>query len=359
MNYHNVLSDIEQYLKCVEGKEALANFHLTGSGAIAELESKLRNHYGYRYCLATCSATNTLTAVAYVLNLENCEVITSPFNFGSSLGWSKLLKSKIVFADTNEYSLNISPKSARNCISKKTKAIWAVDFGGYPHDMFSIRKLCDEYELLYVSDAAQSLGATIGGKPASSLADVVVTSFTVGKTVFGGEGGAVLTNNYDIYTELLRFTHPYRQKIELGTDNYSEIEPFNLRMNPLGSILAINTFERSLKNLSIRYNDCLKLFNIINNVFDIKCYTDEKQNNSSPSYHHLYCFYDNKKTNMIADINKLLIESNLKFTATDNLPFKPVNSFLKENINAFYNLKNIIYFNHIHHHTPHPAQQFF
>ena len=335
MDYHNVLSDIEQYLKCVEGKEALANFHLTGSGAIAELESKLRNHYGYRYCLATCSATNTLTAVAYVLNLENCEVITSPFNFGSSLGWSKLLKSKIVFADTNEYSLNISPKSARNCISKKTKAIWAVDFGGYPHDMFSIRELCDEHGLLYVSDAAQSLGATIGGKPASSLADVVVTSFTFGKTVFGGEGGAVLTNNYDIYTELLRFTHPYRQKIELGTDNYSEIEPFNLRMNPLGALVANNLFHYSLKKLDEHKDACISLINYLFYKFrDSLFFPSSFDLISSPTYHYMIGYTLKDNIDIINEINESLIKSNHRFHVSKNLPFNAIDSPINVNNNG-------------------------
>ena len=158
---------------------------LTGQGAVADLESKFKKHYGYQYALSFSSATNAMTAVVDCLNIYDSEIITTPFNYYASMGGLMLFGNTSVFVDTFD-DLTINPEQAEKAITKRTKALLAVDFAGNLHDTNEIRKLCDKYQMLYIADAAQSFGARCHEIPASSLADVLIVSLTTGKTLTAG-----------------------------------------------------------------------------------------------------------------------------------------------------------------------------
>jgi dTDP-4-amino-4,6-dideoxygalactose transaminase len=127
-----------------------------------------------------------------------------------------------------------------------------------------LRKLCDELGLWYIADAAQSLGARREDLPASCFADALVVSFTVGKPLFAGEGGAVLTNNVDLYEKVVWFTqHPYRQKRELGLSLYNEFG-LNARIHPLAAVWANAVFESSLREVESHRRDCFEIIDALN-----------------------------------------------------------------------------------------------
>ena len=77
-----------------------------------------------------------------------------------------------MFADIDSRTWNVSPESIRERINEKTKAVIAVDFGGVHVDSDEIRKICDEFDLLFIEDAAHSIGTAYNGKPVGSIADM-------------------------------------------------------------------------------------------------------------------------------------------------------------------------------------------
>ena len=111
-----------------------------------------------------------------------------------------------------------------------------------------------------VAGAAQggrssSLGAFDGdGKPASSLADVVIVSFGSGKAITAGEGGAVLTNDDGIHERLVTLCqHPERQRKEFGYHN--AFAPLAARMHPLAADILLNTFDLQIDRLRVRQRE--------------------------------------------------------------------------------------------------------
>src|SRR5690349_6812046 len=83
----SVIEAVEHYLQAV-GAEAVSKIHLYGTGAVANLEDKLRRHYGMRHALCVSNATSGLLGVAMALDLRGAEFITTPYTFGASLaGW--------------------------------------------------------------------------------------------------------------------------------------------------------------------------------------------------------------------------------------------------------------------------------
>jgi len=251
-----ILLEFSKLIKDLKEGSSEAMIQLTGQGAIAQLETKFKKYYGYKYALTFSSATNAMTAVVDCLRIHNSEVITTPFNYYSSIGGLMLFGNKAIFVDTYA-DLTINPEQAEKAITSKSKAILAIDFAGNPHDTHEIRKLCDKYQLLYIADAAQSFGARCCDIPASSLADVLIVSMTTGKTLAAGEGACILMNDFGLYKKLLQFTHPLRTKIELGLSKHSEMIYMNGRINPFGAILANQHFDWALRNLAKYQKKCL------------------------------------------------------------------------------------------------------
>jgi perosamine synthetase len=240
-----------------------STMHLCGTGVVAELESKLRNLYGMRYALCVSSATAGLLGIALALGLRGHEFVTSPYTYGGSLAPWLALGNQARFADVDPH-LNIDPDHARGVISQATKALLAVDIFGVPSDTKSLRRLADEHGIWYVADAAQSLGSRRDGLPGSALADALVVSFTVGKTLFAGEGGAILTNHDWLYEKLLWHTqHPDRQRRELGLYVWNEFA-FNARIHPLAAVWANATVEASLEVLEAHRRWCFRVIELLN-----------------------------------------------------------------------------------------------
>ena len=113
-----------------------------------------------------------------------------------------------VFADIDPETYNIDPDSVRAHITDKTKAVIAVDFTGQAVEIDEIRKICDEFHLIFIEDAAHSIATKYNGRQVGSLADMTTFSFHPVKTVTGGEGGAILTTDDRLYQKLvLAHTH--------------------------------------------------------------------------------------------------------------------------------------------------------
>lgn len=244
------------FLRSANGDRSVQDLHLSGGGAIAMLEEKLARHYGMANALCVSSATAGLHALALALRVERSEFVTTPLTYGATLaGWLHA-GGRPVFADIDPATLNIDPDTIVRAIGPKTKALVAVDLHGVPSETSMLRDVARRHGLFYVADAAQSFGATIDGVPASAHADALVVSFTAGKTLFAGEGGAILTNDTRLHQRLTSLTqHPNRQRRDVGLNAAS---PFNLnyRMNPLAAAWASAAFEEALASAASHRSTC-------------------------------------------------------------------------------------------------------
>lgn len=248
--------------------DSSAQDHLYGIGAVNELEQKLARHYGKKYALCCASATTALLAIALALDLKNEQFITTAFTYGGSLAGWLLLGNRPLFVDIDSLTHTLDPNAIREVlragITDDVKAILAVDTFGNPCDMKALRDIADEFGIWYVADAAQSFGAYRDRLPASSLADALVVSFTVGKSLCAGEGGAIVTDDGALYEKLVWFTqHPYRQYRDLSLENQFGL---NGRINPLSATIANATFEQALLDLQLYQSHCLAIISALNDL---------------------------------------------------------------------------------------------
>ncbi len=275
--------------------ETLRSDYLTCGPKVREFEKELALYTGAKYAVAVSNGTAALHCACLAAGIgPGDEVITTPITFAASANCALYVGARPVFADINPETYNIDPKSVREKISKYTKAIVAVDFTGQAVEYEEIRKICDEYNLVFIEDAAHSLATKYNGKPVGSLADMTTFSFHPVKTITGGEGGAITTNNKELYDKLILvhthgITHDEAFMEEApheGTWYYEQIMlGYNYRMTDfqaallLSQLKKLDMFAARRKEIVKRYDEAFK---------DIPEVIIQKEIPQSDTCRHLY-----------------------------------------------------------------------
>ena len=189
------------------GKTLLSGW-ITLGPKTAEFEKAFANYTGAKHAIALTSATAALHLALKVLGVgKGDEVITTPLTFASTVESILYNEAIPIFADIEPDTLNIDPKSIEKRITKKTKAIIVVHYGGQPCDMVMINRLAKKYSLVVVEDAAHACGASYRGKKIGNSKNITCFSFHAVKNLATGDGGMITTNNaqFDKKIRLLRW----------------------------------------------------------------------------------------------------------------------------------------------------------
>ena len=249
--------------------EVLKSDYLTCGPKITELEQKLCEITGAKYAVVCSNGTAALHIACQAAGVgEQDEVITTPITFAASANCALYCGAKPVFADIDPNTYNISPKSVEEKIGEKTKAVVAVDFTGQAVELEELQNICQKNKLVLIEDGAHSIGTKYNGKAVGSIADMTTFSFHPVKTVTGGEGGAVLTNNEQYYKKLLLYrAHGITRDPELlereshGNWYYEQIDlGMNYRMTDIQAALILSqldklsAFSKRRKEIVERYN---------------------------------------------------------------------------------------------------------
>lgn len=184
--------------------EVLRSDYITCGPKVDEFEQELASCTAAKYAVAVSNGTAALHCACMAAGIgPGDEVITTPLTFAASANCVLYCGAKPVFADIDPDTYNIDPDSIRAHITPKTKAVVAVDFTGQAVKHKEIRALCDKYRLVFIEDAAHAIATKYDGKQIGSLADMTCFSFHPVKTITGGEGGAITTNNEEYYKKLM------------------------------------------------------------------------------------------------------------------------------------------------------------
>lgn len=189
--------------------DVLRSDFITCGPKVDEFEQSLAAYTGAKYAVAVSNGTAALHCACMAAGIgPGDEVITTPITFAASANCALYCGARPVFADIDPDTYNIDPESIRAHITSKTKAVVAVDFTGQAVKNKEIREICNEYGLVFIEDAAHAIATKYNGKQVGSLADMTCFSFHPVKTITGGEGGAITTNDKGYYQKLvLAHTH--------------------------------------------------------------------------------------------------------------------------------------------------------
>jgi len=186
--------------------EALRSDWLTTGPKVDEFEAAISAVAGGSHAVSVTSGTAALH-VAYVAAgiKPGDEIVTTPLTFVATAATAAIAGAKVVFADVDESTGNLSIEAARAAVTDKTRAITAVDYAGLPVDASAFNELAHESGALFVEDAAHSVGSLLNGEPVGRIADLTTFSFFPTKNMTTAEGGAVVTPHDDLAQKARRF----------------------------------------------------------------------------------------------------------------------------------------------------------
>lgn len=275
--------------------EVLRGPYITCGPKVDEAEKELAAYVGAKYAVVCSNGTAALHCACIAAGVgPGDEVITTPMTFAASANCALYCGAKPIFADINPETYNIDPKSIEEHITSKTKAVVAVDFTGQAVQHHEIRAICDKYHLVFIEDAAHAIGTKYNGKQVGSLADMTCFSFHPVKTITSGEGGAITTNNEELYKKLvLAHAHGITRNEAMmeeapheGIWYYEQISlGFNYRMTDFQAALLVSQLKKLDKfierrqEIVSRYNDAFK---------DVPGIIIQKEIPESDTCRHLY-----------------------------------------------------------------------
>ncbi|MED3685505.1 UDP-4-amino-4,6-dideoxy-N-acetyl-beta-L-altrosamine transaminase [Bacillus thuringiensis] len=240
--------------------DVLKGDFLTTGPMIQQFEEAIAKYVGAKYAVSFSNGTAALHAACYAAGItEGDEVITTPMTFVASANCILYQGAKPVFADIDNETYNISPKSIEEKITNKTKAIIPVHFTGQPVELEAIQKIAKKNNLIIIEDAAHALGATYKNKKIGSIGDMTMFSFHPVKHITTGEGGVITTNNPLFYEKLVQFrTHGIERNPQKLLENhgpwYYEMQflGYNYRITDIQAALGLSQLSKLESFIKIR-----------------------------------------------------------------------------------------------------------
>jgi perosamine synthetase len=171
-------------------EEVLSSRWIGQGPKVDQFEFNFNSKFNQKASIAVGSGTDALH-LAYLLAgiMPGDEVICPVFTCTATNLPLLYIGATPIFADIDPLTMNISPKSIRDRITDKTKAIVTVDYAGLPCDYDEILEIAKEFDLVVIDDAAHAVGATYKGQNIGAIADFTTYSFQAIKHITTGDGG--------------------------------------------------------------------------------------------------------------------------------------------------------------------------
>ncbi len=231
--------------------ETLQSDWLTTGPKVGQFEKAFAHWTGARETVAVSSGTAALHAAMYALGIgPEDEVIVPAMTFAASANCVVYQGGTPVFADVKPGTLLLDPAQVETKITKRTKAIIAVDYAGQPCDYDALTAIAEHYNLAIVADACHALGGSYKGKSVGTLADLNTFSLHPVKNMTSGEGGAITTGEANLAQRIRVFrnhgiTSDHRQREAAGSWSYEMVDlGYNYRLTDFQCALGISQLHK-------------------------------------------------------------------------------------------------------------------
>ena len=279
---------------------------ITQGPAIEAFERAVAEYVGVKYALAVSSGTAALHLAALAAGVgPGTSLITTPITFVASANAALYAGARVVFADIDPATINMSPESLKDALEKNpdVRAVIPVHFAGLPCDMPAIKSLSDQADVVIIEDAAHALGATYpNGKRVGCCENSLMTifSFHPVKAIAAGEGGMITTNDEATYRKLIRsrshginkLDDPLQVEAEAFKDGeqnpwYYEMQElgFHYRITDIQCVLALSQFKKLDSFINRRY-ELVKNYDLV--FAEMKNCRPAQTSGRDESGHHLY-----------------------------------------------------------------------
>ncbi len=254
-----------------EREEQALSEYMKGGGWVTEFqktrdfEKMIANYTGARYCSVVSNGTISLTLALIAAGVQTGdEVIVPDYTMVATPNAVKLTGADVVFVDIEESSLCMDFNKMKEAVTPRTRAVILVTINGrYPSSLESFVQFCKERNIILIEDAAQSLGSFNGGKHLGTFGDIGSFSFSAPKVITTGQGGALITDNEEMFEKIIKLRDFGREKP--GADHYLTMG-WNFKFTDIQAVIGIEQMEKLAwrvqrkKEIYAFYKDLLSSF---------------------------------------------------------------------------------------------------
>lgn len=305
-----------------------------------KFEKAFADYIGTKYAIALPSCTSAIHLALMAQGIgEGDEVIVPDITWIASAAPIDYVGASPVFVDIDKDSWCISAKAFESAITNKTKAVITVNLYGNMPEYDKIRKIANEHNIFILEDAAESIGSEYNGNKSGSLGDVGVFSFHGSKTMTTGEGGMLVTNNQDIYENVLFLRDHGRSKCNKMF--WNDKVAYKYKMSSMQAALGLAQLER-IDELVGRKREIFSWYK--ERIGSIDCFTlNSEASNVKNSYWMSTIYWNKDKMIDKEEVIKKLAESNIAsrpfFYPLSMIPayqnYKNIEIAQKNNINSY------------------------
>ena len=286
----------------------------SGTGNVKKFERIFNKYIGSQNSLAVNSGTAALHLALSLCNIKNKEVILPSLSFVSTAHAVMYNGGKPIFADVDPTTLNIDPTSISDKISKNTKVVLPVHFGGLSCDLNFIQKLCKDSDIFLIEDAAHATGSLYKGKKIGTHGSIVCFSFHPVKNLAMPTGGALSLNgkNSEHFEKSIRSLRWCGISNRKGVDYDVSRLGWNYYMNEVSAAIGLEQLKKldnlvSIKrNIAKRYSDELSVEKM---PFDEDC-----------SY-HMFWVKVKKRKQFMQKMTRIGIETGIHYKPIHKMTF--------------------------------------
>jgi len=257
---------------------------------LEEFEKLVADYIGKKYGVSFNSGTSALHAILLAYDLKvGDEVIVPSFTFIATANAALFVGAKPVFADVEEETFGISPSDVQEKITRKTKAIMPIHYGGLPCRIKELQEIAKDNDLILIEDAAESIGASIDGKKVGSFSDSAIFSFCGNKVITTGEGGMIVTDSRKIWERLKLVRSHGRLEVEPYFATIKSLDyvtlGYNWRMSSVTAALGFSQMKKLDKVIEMRRRNVEYLERKLSKISGIGL------QNPPEGYFHVYQMY--------------------------------------------------------------------
>ena len=247
---------------------------------IAEFEKKIANYIGTKYCVAFNSGTSAGHAALLAININSGEVIVPSFTFISTANWPLMVNAKPKFVDIEEENFGLSPERVKVEITKNTKAVIPIHYGGLPCKIVEINRIARNKKITLIEDCAEALGAKIKGVSVGTFGQMSIFSFAPNKILTTGEGGAICTDSRKIF-EKLQLIRSHGRKVNENYFKTSQLSDYisigyNWRMSSITAALGLSQFDKLDRIIQLRRQHARFYVSKLKKIKEIKLLDEPK-----------------------------------------------------------------------------------
>jgi aminotransferase in exopolysaccharide biosynthesis len=246
---------------------------------VDEFEKKIAKYTGAKYAVATTNGTSAIHISLIVGGVkQDDEVITQPVNFVACCNAISYCNAKPIFIDVDKDSMGLSPSALKfflennttvknkQCINNRThkviKACVPMHSYGHPCRIDEIKKICDEYYIFLIEDAAESVGSLYKNKHTGTFGHLGAMSFNGNKIITAGGGGCIVTNDNFLAKKAKHLTTT--AKVPHKWNFNHDMVGYNYRMPNLNASILVaqlehlDNFISNKRNLAHKYETFFK-----------------------------------------------------------------------------------------------------